>query len=265
MTTRLLSLSIKDWSAVTMTALTVLLATLASTSPIHATTLVTNRSDLGGNDLLDWSSLGKVINPFNPNPSAFLPNSFSTTSQEGRGLEVEIQPALSPAITPPFVFKTAVPPQGIPTNFANGEFLLFTGFNPSTFPAIGNSGPLSITFDSPVFGAGVQIGVDDEPSFTAFVSAFDSTGTLLGAFQVPGTSSLTLDNSAVFLGVSSDTPNISKLVYSTSASDRAFAINTVSIAAVPEFTSTLGLLTFGALGAGSALKRKLKHQKSAGE
>ncbi|HEY9604073.1 MAG TPA: hypothetical protein V6C85_20840 [Allocoleopsis sp.] len=261
MTTRSLHLSIKDFSAVTVTALTVFLVTLAS--PIQAATLVTNRSDLGGNDLLDWSSLGKVFNPFNPNPSALLPNSFSATSQEGRGLDVEIQPTSSPGITPPFVFQTAAPPQGIPTNFANGDFLLLTGLNPTTFPALGNPGPLSITFDTPVFGAGVQIAIDDQSSFTAFVSAFDSTGTLLGAFQVPGTSSLTLDNSAVFLGVSSDTPNISKLVYSTSASDRAFAINTLTITAVPEATSTLGLLAVGAVGAGSTLKRKLSHQTSA--
>ena len=258
MTTRLLSLSIKYFSAVTVTAIPVLLAALAS--PLQATTLVTNRADLGGNDFMNWSSLGKVFNPFNPNPSAFLPNSFSTTSQEGRGLNVEIQPTSSPGITPPFVFQTAAPPQGIPTNFANGDFLLLTGLNPTTFPALGNPGPLSIQFDTPVFGAGAQIAVDDQSSFTAFVSAFDSTGTLLGAFQVPGTSSLTLDNSAVFLGVSSDTPNISKLVYSTSASDRAFAINTLTIAAVPEATSTLGLLAVGAVGAGSALKRKLSRQ-----
>jgi hypothetical protein len=260
MTNRLLSLSIKDFSTVSLAAFTALLTTLPSS--IQAATLVTNRTDLAGNDQVDWSSLGKVFNPFNPNPSAFLPNSFSATSQGGRGLNVEIQPASLPAITPPFVFKTAVPPQGIPTNFASGEFLLFTGFNPSTFPAIGNSGPLSITFDTPVFGAGVQIAVDDEPSFTAFVSAFDDAGTLLGAFQAPGTSSLALDNSALFLGVRSDTPNISKLVYSTSASERAFAINTVSIAAVPEPTLAIGLLTFAALGTGSALKRQLKHQKS---
>jgi hypothetical protein len=227
MTTKLISISIKDFSALTVAAVTALLATLAS--PVQAITLVNNRTALAGNDQVDWSSLGKVFNPFNPNSSAFLPNSFSAISQGDQELNVQIQPASSPDITPPFVFKTGLPPQGIPTNFANGDFLLFTGFKPNTFPAPGNSGPLSITFDTPVFGAGAQIAVDDEPSFTAFVSAFDSSGSLLGTFQEPGTSSLALDNSAVFLGVSSDIPNISKLVFSISALDRAFAINTLSI------------------------------------
>lgn len=58
---------------------------------------------------------------------------------------------------------------------------------------------------------------------------FDSNNNLLGTFSAPGTSSLTLDNSAVFLGVLSDKENIARLEFSSSEPDRATGINTLSI------------------------------------
>ncbi len=157
-------------------------------------------------------------------------------------------------LTPPFVFQTLTEPQGVPTNFANGDYLLFTGFLPGTFPAPGNPGPLSITFDEPIKAAGSQIAVDDSPSFTAFVSAFDKDNNLLGTFSTLGTSSLALDNSAIFLGIQSDKADISRLVFRTSEPDRAFAINTLSIASVPESSSILGLL--GVLGIALMMKER---------
>ncbi|OKH42770.1 hypothetical protein [Scytonema sp. HK-05] len=244
MTTRLINLSIISTTA-TAASLTALVAILP---PVQAVTFVTERAVVGSNDQVDWSSLGSV------NPLNFLPNTFSTKSEGGLGLSVEI-PTI-PGLTPPFVFQT-LPEPGIPTNFASGDFVLFTGFQPGGFPAVGNPGPLSITFDTPVLGAGTQITVDDTPEFRAFISAFDQDNNLLGNFSTIGTSSLALDNSALFLGVSSDTPNISRLVFSTSVPNRAVGINTLSIAAVPEPTFTFGLLAFGCLGTGLTLKRKL--------
>lgn len=257
MTTRFVRLSLRDLSTA---AARVVLTAVLTTLPLAAQsiTLVTERSALGGNDQLDWSSLGPT-KPFN-----FLPNSFSATSQGGLGLQVDI-PFAGPEFTPPLVFQTLPPPRGIPTNFASGDFLLFTGFIQTTFPAIGNPGPITITFDTPVQGAGTQIAVDDTEQFTTFISAFDESNMLLGTFQAAGTSSLKLDNSAIFLGVSSDTANISRIEYRTSVPNRAVAINTLSLVdesvAVPEPTSVLGVLAFGTLGAGLALKRKLKPNK----
>ncbi|MBD2741749.1 PEP-CTERM sorting domain-containing protein [Coleofasciculus sp. FACHB-1120] len=250
MKTRLRSLSVRDLSTVAGVALTAVV--LSFPSPVQAIALVTERTALGGNDQIDWSSLGPT-NPFN-----FLPNSFATTSEEGLGLFVDI-PSAGANFTPPFVFQTLPPPNGIPTNFASGDFLLFTGFIPGSFPAVGNPGPLSISFDTPVFGAGAQIAVDDTPQFTGFISAFDETDTLLGALSAAGTSSLALDNSALFLGIKSDRANISRLVFSISEPNRALAINTLSIVAptsVPEPTSVLGLFAFGTLSALSVLKRQ---------
>ncbi len=223
-------------------------------SKVQAITFISQRDALNSNDQIDWSSLGKVFNPRSANPDNFLSNSFWATSQRNLGLNVAI-PQVD-GLTPPFVFQTLPASEGVPTNFANGDYLLFTGFLPGIFPAPGNSSPLSITFEKPVKSAGSQIAVYDTLNFTAFVSAFDEDNNLLGTFSTPGTSSLALDNSAVFLGIQSDEANISQLVFRTSEPNRAFAINTLSIASVPEPSCVLGVL--GVLGMGLILKQNRK-------
>lgn len=122
---------------------------------------------------------------------------------------------------------------GVPTNFAKGDYILFTGNEPGTFPPNGNSGALTIAFEQPVLSAGAQLAVNGTPNFVGSVAAFDNNDTLLSSFSIPGTSSQALDNSAQFLGISSDTADISKLVFSTSTENRAFGINTLSIQAKP--------------------------------
>lgn len=235
--------------------------------PVKAATfLVTERAVLGGNDEVNWASLGKVFNPSAPSFSAFLPNSFLATSQGGLGLAINIAPTNNPQITPPFVFQT-LPPPGIRTNFAQGDFILFGGIDPTGFIPLppgtpdpgtqGNGGPFSISFDRPVFGAGTQIAVDvSNLEVETFISAFDNVNNLLGTFSVPSTSSLALDNSAVFLGIRSDTPNISQLVFSSSAPQYGLAINQVSIIAVTEPTYTLAILAFGVSGAVLKLRKR---------
>lgn len=245
-----MKLKLNCYRTIAATALTTVAVTLQVTTS-YGITFVTQSSILGDNDQLDWSSLG-VASPFN-----FLPNSFGATSSNGLKLNVEIPKLNIPGVTPPLVFQT-LPPPGIPTNFAVGDFLLFTGFNPRTFPAVGNPGPLSITFDKGVQAVGTQLSVDDTSTFTAFISAFDSDNNLLGSFSAPGTSSLSLDNSALFLGVKSDTANIARLVFSTSENNRAFAINKLKLATVPEPSSTGAVYVLGTLGMIFTLKRKLK-------
>jgi hypothetical protein len=220
-------------------SLTVLLST--QPSPAGAVSLVTGRTQLGADDQLDWSSLGPA-QPFN-----ILPNTFTATSTKGAGITVVIPAPSTPGITPPLVFQTALPPAGIPTNFAPGDFVLLTGLTPGAFPSLGNPGPLNITFSTPVFGSGTQIAVDDITSFVATISAYNSQNQLLGKFSQNGTSSLALDNSALFLGVVSETPDISRLEFSTSVSDRAFGIDNLSIktATVPEPDPSLEYVSAG--------------------
>lgn len=235
--------------------------------PVKAATfLVTERSALGGNDELNWGNLGKVFNPVAPDFSVFLPNSFSTTSQNGLNLDVNIAPTNNPGVTPPFVFQT-LPSPGIRTNFAQGDFVLFGGIDPKGFIPLppgtpdpgtkGNGEPFSISFAQPVFGAGTQIAIDNSKlQIEDFISAFDSANNLLGSFSVSNISSLALDNSAVFLGIRSDTANISRLVFSSSAPEYGLAINQLSILAVPEPTYTLAILAFGVSGAVLKLRKR---------
>lgn len=222
------------------TAIGTLLILLAPPVQAANLTFVSDRAALAGTDRLDWSVLGPVQPPFK-----VLPNSFSTTSEQGLGINVNIPQAPTPGVTPPLLFQT-LPSPGIATNFASGDFILFTGLQPGPQPSVGNPGPLTITFDRPVAAAGTQIGVDDTSFFTAFISAFDSDNNLLGSFSTLGTSSLALDNSAQFLGVRSDVANISRLVYSSSENNRALGINELSIAeAVPEPSSIVATIVAG--------------------
>ncbi|MBD2520017.1 PEP-CTERM sorting domain-containing protein [Nostoc sp. FACHB-973] len=81
----------------------------------------------------------------------------------------------------------------------------------------------------------------------AFISAFDDKDNLLGSFSIPGTSSTVIDNSAVFIGVSNEIANISKLVISSSENNRALGINFLSISrtSIPEPGTILALSLFG--------------------
>ena len=231
--------------AITVTGALVAGYSIAIARPANAVTLVTERSALNANDSFDFGSLGRIFDTFAPpTPDSFLPNSFSATSANGLPLDFTIPPTDDPFISPPFIFQTG---SDIPTNFADGDFLLFTGADFRAFPAPGNSAPVAIDFATPVVGAGTQIAVDDTFSFNANVSAFDSEGNLLDSFSIPATSSLALDNSAVFLGVVSEEANISRLVYSSSVDNRAIGLNAIDIdsngdLAIPESTSILGLL-----------------------
>jgi len=222
------------------TAIGTLLILLAP--PVEAVnlTFVSDRAALGGTDRVDWSILGPV-----PPPFQVLPNFFSVTSEQGLGINVSIPPAAAPGVTPPLLFQT-LPSPGIPTSFASGDFILFTGLRPGPPPAVGNPGPLTITFDRPVAAAGTQIAADDTFLFTALISAFDSNNNLLGSFSTQGTSSLALDNSAQFVGVRSDAANISRLVYTSSEGSRALGINALSIAeAVPEPSNMAAMIVAG--------------------
>lgn len=236
------------------------LTTLVVVSPSLGATLslTTNRADIESNDQLNWASLGAIIPP---QPFKVLPPLFTATSTGGLQVNINVPPPSNPAITPPLLFQTTA--TGIPTNFADGDFILLTGLLPNQFPAPGNPGPLTLNFETPIFGAGSQIAVDDTLDFIALVSAFDSSNNLLGTFSAPGSSSLALDNSAVFLGVLSDTANISRLEFSSSVSNRAIGINTLSLqttTAVPEQSNTTAIILIG-LGLCAARKRKAVPKK----
>jgi hypothetical protein len=228
----------------TALGVTIGMLALSSTSALAHTKLIRNAADLGSNDSLSWGSLGKVFNPAIPGPPAFLPFTIDATSAHGLGITASL-PA-KPGITPPFVFRNALPPNGIPANFALNDFVLFTGLQPGTRPpAPGNPGPLTLRFDRPVAAVGAQFSVDDTPSFTAFIDVYDQYDRRIGHFFRRGIGAKTPDNSAIFLGVRSHRPNIAKVVFSSSEPNRAIGIGTLRIGTVPTHYRGCTLLQSG--------------------
>jgi len=203
---------------------------LAVSGPI---TLVTERSDIGAVETLRWDAVGKVLNPLAPNPADFLPLSFSVTTGLGLGVGVAVPPPRPvdppPPISPPLVFQTLAPPAGIPTNFAPGDYVLFTGAKFGTFPAPGNPGPLSLRFDTPVSAVGTQVAVDDVLVYQLTLDVYDGLDNLLDSFTIGGTSSTRLDDSAAFLGAAADSPIIARIDYRSSEPLFAFGINDLSL------------------------------------
>ncbi|MEO0826373.1 MAG: hypothetical protein AAFY67_12050 [Cyanobacteria bacterium J06642_9] len=232
------------------TALTVSLTAIATS--VQAVTFVSNRDALNETNRVDWSSVGAIFNSFGPpEPAVFLPSTFGIDSDAGLGVQVFIPEDTTPGLTPPFVFQTT-PAPGIETNFDNGDFILFTGFIPGPTPTTGNPGPITLTFDRPILGAGAQLATDDTSSFTGTLSAFDENDNLLGTFSTPGTSSLALDNTAQFFGVLDERPTISKLEFKALVLGQAIGINQLSIVtattSVPEPSMGFALAFFAGLG-----------------
>ncbi|MEL7039515.1 MAG: hypothetical protein AAFO04_28475 [Cyanobacteria bacterium J06592_8] len=198
---------------------------------MKAITFIQDRDSLQSNDEIEWSTLNKILNPLAPDIDDFLADSFTATSSNGLELTVEI-PSAGGDITPPFIFQNTPEVQ---TNFAEGDLILFTGFSPTIIPT-GNPNPLTIVFQKNVKAAGTQIAASGSENidYEVFLSAFDDQNNLLGTFSLPGISSGKRDNSAVFLGVQSDTANIKSLILKTSSPQRGFGINTVNITTVNE-------------------------------
>lgn len=221
----------------------------ATSTPTQAISFVSQRSHLGANDQVDWADLDFGISaPIAPGTVAkFVPYAFTGQSEQGLGYSVDIPKMDNPRFTSPFVFPVT---PSVPVNFSLGDAVLFTGFIPGGFPAVGNPGPITIKFDSPVLGVGTQIGVDDSFEYTAFISVFDQQDNLLDSFSLAGVPPLNgIDNSAIFLGVTNETANISKIVISSTEPNRALGINFLSIKQAPEPGTifALGLLGIGLL------------------
>lgn len=207
----------------------------------QAATFVQSREALKANDLVDWSVLGSSFTP--------VSNPFSITSSGGLDLKVSI---------PSGSFLKLDQTPFFPGAFAVGDALLFTN--------LGNPGPLTITFDTPVFGAGTQIQSDPLkiPDYTATIEAFDSFNKSLGSFNLAGVSNRKAGSGVIFVGVFDSGGDIKKLVLNTQeqGANVPFAINAVSLSTssktVPEPSLMLGLLVFGAGGAASKFRGQQK-------
>ncbi len=202
--------------------LSALLMTAVSVGKADTLQLFTNRGDFGGDDMADWGQLGVCMAP--------IPNPFAATSNVG-GL------GITGAFAGPGVGQVRIQTVcGWAGNFAFGDILVWTNAP--------GQGPLTLSFDSPIVGAGAQIQADFFGPFTAQIEAF-SDDTSLGSFTEDGVSSPTGNNSAIFIGVKDlDGANVTSIVFSLTAAagdPMDFAINKLSLdsgAVVPKVKSS---------------------------
>jgi hypothetical protein len=201
----------------------------------------TNRGALGANDFIDWSQLGPAFTLV-PNNSAVSSNlGLSAVISNavpfgGNGFEIRVQTS-----------------GGWAGNFAPGDFVLWTHDTTGV--------TADIAFNNAIFGAGAQIQRDNFGEFTAEIQAFGPSHILLGFFTELGNSTSNGDNSAIFLGVTSDTPitGISYFLSGAEGGDAGFAINRLDLVttAVPE-PATMLLLGSGLLGMGVYARRRFR-------
>jgi hypothetical protein len=228
---------------------------LAVYAPVQADplTLITNRSDIGATDSIDWGVLGK------PFTTVFYPTNVVSTGgvtigisnpdmPQGGAFERRDQATL--AETDSITGKG-----GWQGNFSHLDKLLWT-------TAFG--GPITLSFATPIRAGGAQIGAEFSGNFVATIEAFDSMGHSLGVVtengEAHGSNTDPGDGTAIFIGVLSDQANISSLTFSLVSENplnppQDFAINTFSFTASPAETTTpfpepgsLFLLGVGILG-----------------
>jgi hypothetical protein len=173
-------------------------------SEAHAITFVTDRSALGADDSVDWSSLGA--------DKTSVPTPLSVTSANGLDVTVNI---------PGSIVERRTQGASWAGNFAMGDALLWTKSNP---------GPLSFAFYNPVSGVGTQIQHNAHSFFTATIEAFNSSNISLGSFSLNGNGSRSGDNSAIFIGLLNTSNDIAKVTFNVSGSRFSdFAINQLSL------------------------------------
>ncbi len=203
---------------------------LAAVTGAHALSFVTSRPALGGNDYVDWGTLGPSYTVVN--------NPFTISSNGGLGMTVSKPTSGS--------FERRDQGGGWWGNFAPGDHVLWTR---------DEVGPLVIVFDSPVLGAGAQIQRDAYGNFTGAISAYDAGNNLLGSFSLAGVSSGNGDNSAIFLGVLDTSATIKKLVFDVDNTTQDFGINRLDLVVpqggpvIPE-PGTMVLMSIGGLAIG---------------
>jgi len=198
-------------------------------------TLITSRNGTGANDSVDWGTKG---------PSGTtLTNPFTVSSLLGYGLTV------SQASGNPIIYSNSV----AGGNFGASDLELWTQAG----------GPLTIIFPNAVSAAGAQIQANYYGSFVARLTAYDGNNNLLGSVTEDGTSNSNI-GTAIFLGGSVSTNDISKIVFSLDSAPPGgnvgdFGINQLSMreAGVPE-ADTFSIAMIGLAGSAFLRRRRAR-------
>jgi hypothetical protein len=188
-------------------------------------------------DTFDWSTLGTTYTDITTPASITAIGGLTATVDNGGGLSQRLDEG-----------------SGWSGNFANGAPLLWNQDNQNN---------ITLTFSSPVTGAGAQIQADDFGSFTAEISLYGASNNLLTSFTENGVSTDNNDNSAIFIGARSTTgaADIYAISFSTPVSegDNNFAIGNVLVG-VPEPASSYagwaGILACGLVALHRSFRKK---------
>ena len=208
------------------------IATAASAAPIIG---VTSQSALGANDSVNWSQLGTTRTNLT-GPSVWVSNNGNSGSV-----------GLAYAGSPLHILQQG---NGWNGNFATGESLVFNKDD-------GES--IFLHTSTAMRGVGAQIQADQFGPFSATITAFNSYGYVLGTFTEDGNSTASGDGSAIFIGLSDSSMDISAVEFSVSSYSgyNNLAIGSLSLCSAPE-PGSLFLLGSGLAGALAALRLRRK-------
>lgn len=187
---------------------------LVGASSVWADNLVgvASSSALGASDSVQWSS------QLGANGSA-LPASFSVHSQSNNSVGVTLAGSYSIAAV---VCGTA-PCSWVGSGFAANDKVLWTSDLGN-----GGNGPVTLSFTTPIAGAGALIQADGPAQFTAQIQAYNQT-TLLGTYAVTSDS----NGDATYVGILDQTASsITSVVFSVTSclgNCADFAIDSVGI------------------------------------
>jgi PEP-CTERM motif len=244
-------------AALALTALRFMLIALLGVlvSPSYAAVIdVSSASALGANDSIGWGQInlpaGQAVQVYTS------PQSVVSTNENAATVSV--------ADDNVFVRVDQAPGGDYYGNFPPGMQLINTCGN---CPSVGSFEAFVINFNQPVYGGGAQVGAGSYGPYNAIVMAF-SGAHLLGTYSVAGTTTTDgLNNPAPFVGLLSNSPSITRLVFfADSASVRPgtlspdqTALGTVSLnvrvnPAVPE-PSTWAMMLIGFAGLGFAFRQ----------
>jgi hypothetical protein len=183
---------------------------LAAEARAATITAFTDRTSLGGNDLIDWGSKGPNL--------TLLSNPFAVTSTGGLGANVSKTLAGN--------FQVRIQSTSWAGNFSPGENLLWTNTSSTTPQSI------VIEFATAVMGAGANIQSDAYGTYLGLLEAFDSGGNSLGSQLLSGTASSNANGTALFMGLKSTEANIKSIAFRVTSAPSvvgSFAINQVSL------------------------------------